>query len=86
MVKHTQIIHRQQLANYLSVFDHAVGLGLKWLNSIKHFQNLQRIIICTLSRREIFQLFKVQAKQRIPLKNFSTTAKWHYSSLKTNEL
>ena len=29
MVKHTQIIRRQQPTNCLSVFDHFVGLGLK---------------------------------------------------------
>ena len=31
MVKHTQIIHRLLLTNCLSVFDHFVGLPLKWL-------------------------------------------------------
>ena len=29
MAKHTQTIHRQQLTNYLRVFDHFVGLALK---------------------------------------------------------
>ena len=32
MVKHTQTIRRQQATNYLSVFDHFVGLTLKGLN------------------------------------------------------
>ena len=31
MVKHTQTIRRQQPMNYLSVFDHFVGLRLKGL-------------------------------------------------------
>ena len=37
MVKHTQAIRQQQLANCLSVFDHIVKLGLKeltWQNKI----------------------------------------------------
>ena len=34
MVKHTQTIRRQQPTNYLSVFDHFVGLVLKGLKSI----------------------------------------------------
>ena len=33
MVKHTQIIRRQQPTNYLSVFDHFVGIALKGLTS-----------------------------------------------------
>ena len=33
MVKHTQTIRRQQATNYLSVFDHFVGLTLKGLNA-----------------------------------------------------
>ena len=32
MVKRTQTIRRQQTTNYLSVFDHFVGLTLKGLN------------------------------------------------------
>ena len=32
MVKHTQKIHRLLPANWLSVFDHFVGLALKGLN------------------------------------------------------
>ena len=32
MVKHTQIIRRQQPTNCLSVFDHFVGLALKGLS------------------------------------------------------
>ena len=31
MFKHTQTIRRQQLTNFLSVFDHFVGLALKRL-------------------------------------------------------
>ena len=31
MVKHTQTIRRQQPTNYLSVFDHFVGLALEGL-------------------------------------------------------
>ena len=31
MIKHTQTICRQQLTNFLSVFDHFVGLALKGL-------------------------------------------------------
>ena len=31
MVKHTQIIRRQQSTNCLSVFDHFWGFVLKWL-------------------------------------------------------
>ena len=31
--KHNQTIRRQQLTNCLSVFDHFVGLVLKWLRS-----------------------------------------------------
>ena len=34
MVKHTQIIRRQQPTNYLSVFDHFVGLAIKGLKEI----------------------------------------------------
>ena len=34
MVKHTQIIRRQQPNNCLSVFDHYLGLALKGLTSI----------------------------------------------------
>ena len=37
MVKHTQTIHRQQLTNYLSVFNHFVGLKLKGLNVFLFF-------------------------------------------------
>ena len=33
MVKHTQTIRRQQLMNFLSVFDQFVGLALKELGS-----------------------------------------------------
>ena len=32
MVKHTQAIRLQESTNCLSVFDHFVGLALKWLN------------------------------------------------------
>ena len=32
MEKHTQTIRRQQLTNYLSVFDHFLGLTLKELS------------------------------------------------------
>ena len=43
MIKHTQKIRRQKLTNYLSVFDHFVGLALKGLtqedvNGFFHFQ------------------------------------------------
>ena len=31
IVKHTQTIHREKPANYLSVFDHFLGLALKEL-------------------------------------------------------
>ena len=31
MVKHTQTIRRQKPTNWLSVFDHFMGLALKWL-------------------------------------------------------
>ena len=34
MVKHTQTIRRQQPTNFLSVFDHFVGLALKGLNAL----------------------------------------------------
>ena len=33
MVKHTQTIRRQQPNNCLSVFNHFVGLVLKWLKN-----------------------------------------------------
>ena len=35
MIRQTQKIRRQQLANCLSVFDHFVGLALKGLRQIK---------------------------------------------------
>ena len=35
MVKHTQTIRQQQPTNYLSVFDHFMGLALKWLISMQ---------------------------------------------------
>ena len=34
MVKHTQKIRQQQPTNFLSMFDHFVGLALKGLNDI----------------------------------------------------
>ena len=34
MVKHTETIRRQQPTNYLSVFDHFVGLTFKGLSSL----------------------------------------------------
>ena len=37
MVKHTQTIHRQNLTNCLSVFDHFMGLPVKRLNVINPF-------------------------------------------------
>ena len=37
MVKRTQTIHRQKLTNYLSVFNHFVGLALKGLNVFLFF-------------------------------------------------
>ena len=37
MVKHTQTIRRFSLTNFLSVFDHFVGLVLKGLNYMKSF-------------------------------------------------
>ena len=36
MVKHTQIIRRQKPTNYLSVFDHFVGLALKRLSLLSN--------------------------------------------------
>ena len=33
MVKHTQTVRRQQPTNRLIVFDHFVGLALKWLRA-----------------------------------------------------
>ena len=33
MVKHTQTIRRQETTNYLSVFDHFMGLAIKGLTS-----------------------------------------------------
>ena len=35
MIKHTQTIRWQQLTDYLSVFDHFVGLALKGLRKQK---------------------------------------------------
>ena len=35
MVKHTQTIRKQQPTNYLSVFDHFMGLALKGLISMQ---------------------------------------------------
>ena len=35
MVKHTQIIRRQKPTNFLSVFDHFVGLAFKELMRLK---------------------------------------------------
>ena len=37
MVKHTQIIRRQQATNCLSVFDHFVGLALKGLTGFSRY-------------------------------------------------
>ena len=39
MVKHTQTIRRLLPTNYLSVFDHFVGLSLKGLDYIKSLRN-----------------------------------------------
>ena len=39
MVKHTQTIRRFSPTNYLSVFDHFVGLAFKGL--ILHFTNIE---------------------------------------------
>ena len=40
IVKHTQIIRRQEPTNCLSVFDHSVGLALKGLNiRLIHFMS-----------------------------------------------
>ena len=38
MVKYTQTIRRQHPANFLSVFDHFVGLGLKGLKQSLRFK------------------------------------------------
>ena len=40
MVKHTQAICRHKPTNYLSVFDHFVGLALKGLNQIVIFSKV----------------------------------------------
>ena len=39
MVKHTQTIRRLLPTNYLSVFDHFVGLSLKGLTCIKSLRH-----------------------------------------------
>ena len=45
MVKHTQVIRRQQPSNCLSMFDHFVGLAFKGLrnNSMEKPVNLRKI-------------------------------------------
>ena len=45
MVKHTQTIRQQKPTNCLSVFDHFVGLALKWL---KHRESDQFMILIIL--------------------------------------
>ena len=43
MIKHTQAIRRQKLANCLSMFDHCVGLALKGLK--RFWQGFYRVTI-----------------------------------------
>ena len=38
MVKYTQTIRRQHPTNCLSVFDHFVGLALKWVNNVNNLR------------------------------------------------
>ena len=44
MVKEAQTIRRQQSTNCLSVFDHFVGLVLKWLKKIAYQKFLENFI------------------------------------------
>ena len=52
MVKHSQTICRQQPTNSLSVFNHFVGLTLKWLVKTKETSELlvftSLVILCTI--------------------------------------
>ena len=57
MVKHIQTIRRQEATNYLSVFDHFVGLALKGLN--KNNQT-KKIFASCIFCREIGN-FKIQS-------------------------
>ena len=45
MVKHTQTIRQLLLTNCLSVFDHFVGLAIKWLKNVT--QAMTCIFVCT---------------------------------------
>ena len=49
MVKHTETIRRQQLTNCLSVFDHFVGLALKWLKAFYYLTGIRLILSITLT-------------------------------------
>ena len=46
MVKHTLTIRRVLPTNYLSVFDHFMGLAFKWLSFINYFSEMQKNSRC----------------------------------------
>ena len=66
MVKHTQIIRRQQPKNCLSVFDHFVGMAFKRSNicSNKTFRNFPTVFF-TLFYRVKFDIEKLLKKWRL---------------------
>ena len=51
MVRHIQTIYWQNLANYLSVFDHFVGLAFKGLTKIEMDYYKSSYVLETIQKR-----------------------------------
>ena len=68
MVKHTETIPRQHPANYLSVFDHFVGLALKKLKSFRFVILLHSLRdLLTPKKVSIYVLILAKANRRFLL-------------------
>ena len=76
MVKHTQTIRRQWPTNYLSVFDHFVGLGLKAVKSLTIFSKKSNTQVLQGSKYALNTLTWILGFPKLP----NT-----YSILKTNK-
>ena len=53
MVKHTQTIRRQETTNYLSVFDHFLGLAIKGLTSPRPHQKNYTVSFLPTSEQDV---------------------------------
>ena len=72
MVKHTQTIRQMLPTSFLSLFDHFVGLALKWLNEKK----IDLHVYASKSKKLLYD--------QIAVRNYFTT-QINFSAIKHNE-